>query len=138
MNKQKLIEALDATSKSIEEIKQSLIEDDVCVREEIVPIIGNGHLAEQKYTELLANRLAWSYSTLHPEYKIDNQIKNLNDMISSQKISFVLNWIKRKGTDGLEEFFRLDLENQRKELQIALYNYEPEIREVFKKKFSQT
>lgn len=156
MNTQKLVEALDATISALTDIKKSLQDTktgmdkvleqcekelkeinslDDCFHKGIYVV--DGKPVEQSYTELLANRLAWSYSTMHPEYRVESQFRNLGDMISNSKISYVLNWVKRKGVDGLEDFFRLPIEDQRKELQIAIRNYETQIKDVFAKRFSQ-
>ena len=145
MNKEKLIGALDYVSKAIEEIKSSLKEDvgpDIIeaplqkVLSEGIYIV-DGRPAESPFTELLANRLAWSYTTMHPEYKIDSQFKNLEDMVKGSKISYILKWLRRKNIEGLENFFKLSLEEQRRELQIAMCNYGDKIKEVFTKRFVQ-
>ena len=138
MNKEKLIGALDGILKSVEEIKNSLNDTEFNNTEaSLQKVSADEKPTEPSFTELLANRLAWSYSTMHPEYKVDNQFKNLGDMVKGPKISYVLNWIKKKKIDGLENFFNLPLESQRHELQIAMCNYEDKIKEVFTKRFAQ-
>ena len=88
-------------------------------------------------SELLAKRVAYAYTTMHPEYKVDSQFNNLTEMIKCAKITYVLNWLKRKNVEGIENFFNLAMEEQRKELLGAINTYEKEIKEVFTKRFVQ-
>lgn len=88
-------------------------------------------------TERLAHRMACSYTTMHPEFRIESQFRNLKDMINGPKITFVLSWIKRGGIEGLENFFKLNEEEQRKEMKKALEEYEDKIKAVFTKRFVQ-
>lgn len=87
--------------------------------------------------ELLARQMAYSYSTLHPEYKVESQFRNLVDMVNSPKISFVIAWVRKKGTEGLEEFFKEDNGKKQLLMKEALEKYEKEIKEVFTKRFSK-
>lgn len=139
MNKEKLIEAIDKVSQALDIVKEAIDTNTVDTTKTENLELGNlgAKVVEVNYTELLANRMAWSYNTLHPEFRVESQFKNLKDMVSGSKIDFVLNWIKRKGTDGLEDFFKLSTEEQRTQLLVALNNYSDKIREVFAKRFSQ-
>lgn len=125
MNTEKVLKALDSFSEGINILKESLSENSS----------KTSTIENSINTELLAKRLAYSYTTYHPEYKVESQIKNLKDMVNGQKISFVLKWLKNKNIEGIEEFFKLDVENQRVELNKALEMFENEIREVFNKRF---
>lgn len=87
--------------------------------------------------ELLARQMAYSYSTLHPEYKVESQFRNLVDMVNSPKISYVIAWVRKKGTEGLEEFFQENNGNKQLLMKEALEKYENEIKEVFTKRFSK-
>ena len=87
--------------------------------------------------ELLARQMAYSYSTLHPEYKIESQFRNLVDMVNSPKISYVIAWVRKKGTEGLEEFFKENNGNKQMLMKEALEKYENEIKEVLTKRFSK-
>jgi hypothetical protein len=87
--------------------------------------------------ELLARQMAYSYSTLHPEYKVESQFRNLVDMVNSPKISYVIAWVRKKGTEGLEEFFKESNGNKQMLMKEALEKYENEIKEVFTKRFSK-
>ena len=86
--------------------------------------------------ELLARQMAYSYSTLHPEYKVDSQFRNLTDMVNSSKITYVIAWVRKKGTEGLEEFFKKTQDEKQTLMKEALNKYEKEIKEVFIKRFS--
>ena len=88
--------------------------------------------------ELLARQMAYSYSTLHPEYKVESQFRNLVDMVNNpSKITYVINWVRKKGTEGLEEFFKENNGNKQMLMKEALEKYENEIKEVFTKRFSK-
>jgi hypothetical protein len=88
--------------------------------------------------ELLARQMAYSYSTLHPEYKVESQFRNLVDMVNNpSKITYVINWVRKKGTEGLEEFFQENNGNKQLLMKEALEKYENEIKEVFTKRFSK-
>lgn len=105
--------------------------------------IGNTSIPENKSCfdkvniELLARQMAYSYSTLHPEYKVESQFRNLVDMVNSPKISYVIAWVRKKGTEGLEEFFKENNGNKQMLMKEALEKYENEIKEVFTKRFSK-
>lgn len=105
--------------------------------------IGNTSMPENKSCfdkvniELLARQMAYSYSTLHPEYKVESQFRNLVDMVNSPKITYVINWVRKKGTEGLEEFFKENNGNKQILMKEALEKYENEIKEVFTKRFSK-
>ena len=88
--------------------------------------------------ELLARQMAYSYSTLHPEYKVESQFRNLVDMVNNpSKVTYVINWVRKKGTEGLEEFFQENNGNKQLLMKEALEKYENEIKEVFTKRFSK-
>ena len=105
--------------------------------------IGNTSIPENKSCfdkvniELSARQMAYSYSTLHPEYKVESQFRNLVDMVNSPKISYVIAWVRKKGTEGLEEFFQENNGNKQMLMKEALEKYENEIKEVFTKRFSK-
>ena len=53
------------------------------------------------------------------------------------KITYVINWVRKKGTEGLEEFFKENNDNKQMLMKEALEKYENEIKEVFTKRFSK-
>ena len=131
MNKEKIIEAIDKASSALDSLKAAFVEE-----------LQLGGLTEPQNankinTELLAKKVAYAYSTMHPEYRVDSQFKNLSDMVDGPKMSYVINWLQKKNIEGIEDFFRLTKDNQRTELQNALKTYETEIKEVFTKRFAQ-
>lgn len=133
MNKEKIIEAIDKASSALDSLKAAFVEE-----------LQLGGLTEPQNvitnkinTELLAKKVAYAYNTMHPEYRVDSQFKNLSDMVNGPKMSYVINWLQKKNIEGIEDFFRLTKDNQRTELQNALKAYETEIKEVFTKRFAQ-
>ena len=128
MNVEKLNQAIDSVITGLTTLKEAL---------------GGTSTPENKSCfakvniELLARQMAYSYSTIHPEYKVESQFRNLVDMVNSPKISYVIAWVRKKGTEGLEEFFQENNGNKQMLMKEALEKYENEIKEVFTKRFSK-
>lgn len=128
MNVEKINQAIDSMITGLTTLKEA---------------IGSTSIPENKSCfdkvniELLARQMAYSYSTLHPEYKVESQFRNLVDMVNSPKISYVIAWVRKKGTEGLEEFFKENNGNKQMLMKEALERYENEIKEVFTKRFSK-
>lgn len=133
MNKSKIIEAIDSASTALSKLKEAFVEEPV---KEIV-VETKQETPNAINAELLAKKVAYAYTTLHPEYKADSQYKNLTDMVKCAKITYVINWLRRKNTEGIENFFELSMDQQRLELLNAIGKYEKEIKEVFTKRFAQ-
>lgn len=87
-------------------------------------------------TEVLADRLANSYTTLHPEYRVDSQFRNLQEMVkNSNKVSILFSWLK-KHPDGIEDFFKLPQYKRQEILDITLSNHGELIKDILTKRFS--
>lgn len=133
MKTDKIIEAIDKASSALDSLKAAFVEGlQTDATLESQPVFTN-----RVNTELLAKKVAYAYSTMHPEYRVDSQFKNLSDMVDGPKMSYVINWLQKKNIEGIEDFFKLTKDNQRTELQSALKAYETEIKEVFTKRFAQ-
>ena len=128
MDNKKLISAIDVVIQGFtqlkEEISKPIASESVSVETESSPAI-----------DLLATRVAYAYTTRHPEYKIDNQFNNLKDMISTNKISYIISWMRKGNTDGILGFLALNVDEQRQLLLKALENKETEIKNIFKTRF---
>lgn len=127
MNVEKFNQAIDSVITGLTELKGAFDSE--------APITQNS-VKNNVNIELLARQMAYSYSTLHPEYKVDSQFRNLTDMVNSSKIAYVIAWVRKKGTEGLEEFFKKTQEEKQTLMKEALNKYEKEIKEVFTKRFS--
>ena len=128
MDNKKLVSAIDVVIQGFtqlkEEISKPITSESVSVETESSPAI-----------DLLATRVAYAYTTRHPEYKIDNQFNNLRDMISTNKISYIISWMRKGNTDGILGFLALNVDEQRQLLLKALENKEIEIKNIFKTRF---
>ena len=128
MDNKKLVSAIDVVIQGFtqlkEEISKPITSESVSVETESSPAI-----------DLLATRVAYAYTTRHPEYKIDNQFNNLKDMISTSKISYIISWMRKGNTDGILGFLALNVDEQRQLLLKALENKETEIKNIFKTRF---
>ena len=128
MDNKKLISAIDVVIQGFiqlkEEISKPITSESVSVETESSPAI-----------DLLATRVAYAYTTRHPEYKIDNQFNNLRDMISTNKISYIISWMRKGNTDGILGFLALNVDEQRQLLLKALESKETEIKNIFKTRF---
>jgi predicted AlkP superfamily phosphohydrolase/phosphomutase len=127
VNVEKFNQAIDSVITGLTELKGAFSSE--------VPMIQNS-VKNDVNIELLARQMAYSYSTLHPEYKVDSQFRNLTDMVNSSKITYVIAWVRKKGTEGLEEFFKKTQDEKQTLMKEALNKYEKEIKEVFTKRFS--
>lgn len=85
---------------------------------------------------LLAKRLAESYITKHPEYGVNSQFNNIKSMVNSDKITFLIGWIRKNNIEGLENFFNQHIDFQRGDLNKALDFFEQEIKDILTKRFS--
>lgn len=129
MNINKVCGAIDSIIKGLSELKEVILESNTSP--------DTRSCFDRVNLELLARQMAYSYSTLHPEYKIDSQFNNLCDMVNGPKISYVIAWVKKNGTTGLEEFFQENNGNKQLLMKEALSRYEDKIKEVFTKRFSK-
>ena len=127
MNVEKFNQAVDSVITGLTELKEAFSLE--------APVTQNS-VKNDVNIELLARQMAYSYSTLHPEYKVDSQFRNLTDMVNSSKITYVIAWVRKKGTEGLEGFFRKTQNEKQILMKEALNKYEKEIKEVFTKRFS--
>ena len=132
MNIEKLNSAIDSMINGLTELKCVFSDE-----QKSTNILSTTSCIEKTNLELLARQMAYSYSTLHPEYKIESQFRNLKDMVNGPKVSYVIAWIRKKGTEGLESFFAENNGNKQIILKEALERYEKEIKEVFTKRFAQ-
>ena len=128
MDNKKLVSAIDVVIQGFTQLKEEISKprasESVSVETESSPAI-----------DLLATRVAYAYTTRHPEYKIDNQFNNLRDMISTNKISYIISWMRKGNTDGILGFLTLNVDEQRQLLLKALENKETEIKNIFKTRF---
>lgn len=129
MNNQIIKEAINDFKNGFQKLEKAFSTDDANASEQVSE-------QSQINTELLSKRLAYCYSTFHPEYKVESQLKNLKDMINSAKISIVLNWLRKNNIEGIENLFKLDTDAQRVELNKAVENFSENIKEIFKQRFS--
>ena len=133
MDKHKIIEAIDKVVNGLQELKVALL----------VETVGGEKPTTQETQEqptspaieLLASKVAYAYSTKHPEYEVDKLLCDLKEMISGDKITYVIYWMKKGNTEGLGGFFNLEKSQQRDLLQKALAAQEQEIKEIFTKRF---
>lgn len=128
MNVEKINQAIDSMITGLTTLKEAIGGTST---------VENKSCFDKVNIELLARQMAYSYSTLHPEYKVESQFRNLVDMVNSPKISYVIAWVRKKGTEGLEEFFKENNGNKQILMKEALEKYENEIKEVFTKRFSK-
>lgn len=128
MDNKKLVSAIDVVIQGLTQLKEEIfkpaVTEPVSVETESSPAM-----------DLLATRVAYAYTTRHPEYKIDNQFNNLKDMISTSKISYIISWMRKGNTDGILGFLALSVDEQRQLLLKALENKETEIKNIFKTRF---
>lgn len=87
-------------------------------------------------TALLAERLAYSYTTIHPEYGVQSQYRNLTTMVNSDKVSFIFSWLRKYNVEGIENFFKLSEADRVFELNKALTAFEKEIKDILTKRFA--
>ena len=128
MNVEKINSAIDSMITGLTTLKEAISN---------TSIPENKSCFDKVNIELLARQMEYYYSTLHPEYKVESQFRNLVDMVNSPKISYVIAWVRKKGTEGLEEFFKENNGNKQMLMKEALEKYENEIKEVFTKRFSK-
>jgi len=128
VNVEKFNQAIDSVITGLTTLKEAIGDTST---------IENKSCFDKVNIELLAHQMAYSYSTLHPEYKVESQFRNLVDMVNSPKISYVIAWVRKKGTEGLEEFFKENNGNKQMLMKEALEKYENEIKEVLTKRFSK-
>ena len=83
----------------------------------------------------LVNRLGYTYSTRHPEYPVESQIRNLKDMIKGTKISYIISWLNKGNIEGIEGFFKLDTETKRKVLLESIEEYQKDLEDIFNNRF---
>ena len=83
----------------------------------------------------LVNRLGYTYSTRHPEYPVDSQVRNLKDMIQGTKISYIISWLNKGNIEGIEGFFKLDTETKRKVLLESIEEYQKDLEDIFNHRF---
>lgn len=87
-------------------------------------------------SKVLADKLANTYTTLHPNYRIDSQIRNIQDMANNpDKVGILVNWLN-KTPEGIEEFFKLPKDKKQEVLKTVISTQEPIIREILTKRFS--
>ena len=128
MNKEKVNKVFSVLTKTLGELQDILIEDTA------IPTDKNGEVSSEAI-DLLATRLAYAYTTRHPEYKVESQIKNLEEMINSSKISYILSWLRKGNTNGIEGFLTLDVMDQRILLEKAVSTKEEVIKNIFNDRF---
>lgn len=128
MNKEKVNKVFSVLTKTLRELQGILAEDTIISTNE-------DREASSEAINLLANRLAYAYTTRHPEYKVESQINNLKEMINSSKISYILSWLRRGNTSGIEGFLNLDVMDQRILLEKAVNTKEDEIKNIFNDRF---
>lgn len=128
MDNKKLVSAIDVVIQGLAQLKEEIFKpvenESVSVETESSPAM-----------DLLATRVAYAYTTRHPEYKIDNQFNNLKDMINTNKISYIISWMRKGNTDGILGFLALSVDEQRQLLLKALESKETEIKNIFKTRF---
>lgn len=91
---------------------------------------------EETYNKCrLVNRLGYTYSTRHPEYPVDSQVRNLKDMIKGTKISYIISWLNKGNIEGIEGFFKLDTETKRKVLLESIEEYQKDLEDIFNHRF---
>lgn len=67
----------------------------------------------------IAIRVAETYNTFHPEWGVQRLYKDIVKMADdNSKVGILVNWMRKKGIDGFENFFRLTKDKQ----QVAIHN----------------
>ena len=87
------------------------------------------------HQDLLGVKLAYAYTTRHPEYNVDSQIRNLKEMIAGNKISYIISWLRKGNIMGIEGFLTLDTTTQRMLLDKVVCEKEEEIKKIFNERF---
>lgn len=131
MNKDEIASVFDIITEALNKVKLTLTADNKEIKaEESQPEVASVAI------DLLATRLAYSYTTKHPEYKIESQFKNLKDMIACDKITYIIAWLRKGNTSGIEQFLTMKTADQRILLEKALSLKENKIKEIFTERFS--
>lgn len=134
MDKHSIIKAIDEVVNGLQKLKIALLTETIGGEksnpstqeaQEVSPAI-----------ELLASKVAYAYSTRHPEYEVAKLFEDLKNMIDGDKISYITAWMRKGNTEGIEGFLKLDRTQQRTLLQKALSTKEQEIKDIFTKRFS--
>lgn len=129
-NTEEVIKHIGAVIAGLEGIKSALSGEITETKEEKVEKVTID-------TKVLADRLANSYTTLHPEYRIESQFRNLQDMANnSRKISILFSWL-RNHDEGIEEFFKLPQSKKQEVLNATLASHEDLIKTILKQRFAQ-
>jgi len=86
----------------------------------------------------IAIRIAETYNTFKPELGAD---KLANDIIrmaeNPDKVGILINWMRKKGTAGFEDFFKMTKNNQQNYIINAVTAYREDLKKVLKERFSK-
>ena len=133
MDKHRITEAIEEVVSGLQKFKIALL------TETIVGEKSNPSTQETQEVspaiELLASKVAYAYSTRHPEYEVAKLFKDLKNMIDGDKISYITAWMRKGNTEGIEGFLKLERGKQRDLLQKALVTQEQKIKEIFTQRF---
>lgn len=128
MSKEKINKIFDILTKTLVEL-QNIINEGADK-----PTTSNEEVSSESI-DLLGVKLAYAYTTRHPEYNVDSQIRNLKEMIAGNKISYIISWLRKGNIMGIEGFLTLDTTTQRMLLDKAVCAKEEEIKKIFNERF---
>ena len=138
MDKNRVLKAIDYAIAGLNELKAAITEAPITVSEQFLESLESPAPQNvQVNSEALAKCLACTYTTKHPEYDVDSQLGNLKDMIQTDKISYVINWLRRGDIKGIEDFFNLSVDAKRREMLIAIDTFGEKIKSVFTQRFGK-
>lgn len=133
MDKHGIIKAIDEVVNGLQKLKIALLTETIGGEQ---PKTSTQEAQEvSPAIELLASKLAYAYSTRHPEYEVAKLFEDLKNMVEGDKISYIIAWMRKGNTEGIEGFLKLDRTQQRTLLQKALSTKEQEIKDIFTKRF---
>ena len=86
----------------------------------------------------IAIRVAETYNTFRPELGADRLANDIIKMAENPaKVGFLVNWMRKKGINGFEWFFKLTKDKQQSCLIIATTTYRKEIVDILKDRFQK-
>lgn len=131
MNKQKIIEAIDGIILALQKLSTLF-----SIEGQLETTIQEAPQPVSEPIELLASKVAYAYSTKRPDFGVNKLFEDLKNMINGDKISYIITWMRKGNTEGIEGFLKLDRAKQRALLQKTLSAKEQEIKDILTKRFS--
>lgn len=86
----------------------------------------------------VAVRVAETYNTFKPELGADKLANDILRMAENpDKVGILINWMRKKGTSGFEEFFKMTRTNQQNYIINAVTAYREDVKKILKERFSR-